>query len=106
MCFHGLDLLYVSAYLPRWLTLTGTVMVESGQLVAHSLPVHLATDGVDARGAEHLQQELCSATTPSSSLWTLTRAARIIVRDHNLAAEGLLDNDTMHAPAPSWVASR
>jgi hypothetical protein len=49
---------------------------------------------------------VCSAITPSSSLWTLTLAARIIVRDHNLAAEGHLGNDTMHAPAPQWVASR
>ena len=42
---------------------------------------------------------LCSAITPSSSLWTLTLAARIIVRDHNLAAEGHLGHDTMHESA-------
>ena len=44
-------------------------------------------------------QDLCSAITPSSSLWTLTLAARIIVRDHNLAAEGHLGHDTMHESA-------
>ena len=48
---------------------------------------------------------LCSAIIPSSSLWTLTHAARIIVRDYNLATEGPLDNDTMHTPASPWVAS-
>src|SRR5215831_8381211 len=32
-------------------------MVELSQLVAHSWSLHLATDGVDARGAEHFQQE-------------------------------------------------
>jgi hypothetical protein len=32
---HTVDLLYVSAQLQRWQTLTGTVMIESGQLVAH-----------------------------------------------------------------------
>jgi hypothetical protein len=49
---------------------------------------------------------LCSAITPSTSLWTLTRAAGIIVRDPNLATEKPLGNDTMHALAPQWVASR
>src|SRR6266700_3017663 len=50
-------------------------------------------------------QDLCSAITPSSSLWTLILAARIIVREHNLAVEGLFGNDTMHAPAPPCVVS-
>src|SRR5215510_16302630 len=40
---------------------------------------------------------LCSAIIPSASLWTITLAARIIVRAHNLAAEGHLGNDTIHA---------
>jgi hypothetical protein len=48
---------------------------------------------------------LCSARTPSSSLWTITIAARIIVRDYNRAAEGLCGHDTMHAPAPPYLAS-
>jgi hypothetical protein len=34
-----------------------------------------------------LPVSLCSAIIPSSSLWTITLAARIIVRDHNLVAE-------------------
>ena len=33
----ALDLLYVSVSLPWWHALTGAVMVESSQLVAHSL---------------------------------------------------------------------
>jgi hypothetical protein len=33
------------------------MVVESGQLIAHSLTVDLAADVVDARCAEHLQQE-------------------------------------------------
>jgi hypothetical protein len=32
-------------------------MVESSQLVAHALTVHLATDGVNAGRAKYLQQE-------------------------------------------------
>ena len=32
-------------------------MVESGQLVAQELTVHVATDVVEARGAEHLEQQ-------------------------------------------------
>jgi hypothetical protein len=35
---------------------------------------------------------LCSAITPPSSLWTLTLAARIIVRDYNPTVEGHLDS--------------
>src|SRR4029453_13452153 len=53
----------------------------------------------------HPRSLLCSAIIPSASLWTITLAARIIVRTHNLAAEGHLDNDTIHAPAPRCVAS-
>src|SRR6266566_9566448 len=53
-----------------------------------------------------LRPSLCSAIIPSSSLWTITLAARIIVRDDNLVAEGHLGNDTMHAPAPPCVATR
>jgi hypothetical protein len=49
---------------------------------------------------------LCSAITPSSSLWTLTLAARIIVRNYNPAAEGYFGNDTVFTPAPSWAAAR
>jgi hypothetical protein len=47
-------------------------------------------------------QPLYSAITSSSSLWMLPLAARIIVRDYNLAAEGQPGHDTMHAPAPVW----
>src|SRR5262249_44057934 len=36
---------------------------------------------------------LCSAITPSLLLWTIAFAARIIVMDYNLAAEGHLSHD-------------
>jgi hypothetical protein len=39
----------------------------------------------------------------SASLWTITLAARIIVTDHNLAAEEYLGHDTMHGPAPLYM---
>jgi hypothetical protein len=48
---------------------------------------------------------LCSAITSSSSLWTRILAAGIIVKDHNLAAEGLFGHDTMYEPAPQCVVS-
>ena len=54
---ESIDLLYVSTQLPWWQTLTGTVMGESGQLVAHALTVYLATDGVEAGCTEHLEQQ-------------------------------------------------
>lgn len=49
---------------------------------------------------------VCSARAPSASLWTLTLAAWIIMRDDNPAAEGHLGHDTIYVPAPSCVASR
>src|SRR5262245_13111319 len=48
---------------------------------------------------------LCSAIISSASLWTGTLAVRIIIRDHNLAAEVHLGHDTMYRPAPPCVAS-
>ena len=48
---------------------------------------------------------LCSAIILSSLLWTITLAARIIIRDHYLAAKEHLRHDTMHGPAPPCVAS-
>src|SRR5262249_26542542 len=39
------------------------------------------------------------------SLWTITFAARIIVRDQISAAEEHLGYDTMHAPASPYMAS-
>src|SRR2546427_10670719 len=47
---HSIDLLYVSAQLTWWYTLTGAMMVESGRLVAQSLTLDLAADG-----EQHLQ---------------------------------------------------
>src|SRR5262249_55420890 len=52
-----LNLLYVSTQLLWWYTVTGAMMVESGQLVAHSLALYVATDRGDAERAEYLQQE-------------------------------------------------
>src|SRR5262249_57810464 len=51
-------------------------------------------------------RRLCSAIIPSASLWTITLAARIIVRDDNPATEEHLGHDTIYAPAPSWAAAR
>src|SRR5690349_11769596 len=48
---------------------------------------------------------LCSAITPSVSLWTITFAASIIVRDQISTAEEHLGHDTMHAPVSQYVAS-
>src|SRR5262249_33063465 len=48
---------------------------------------------------------LCSAITPSPSLWTIILAPRIIVRDHNLVTEGHLGHGTMHKSTPHCVAS-
>ena len=48
---------------------------------------------------------LCSAITPSPSLWTILFTPRIIVRDHNLVTEGHLGHGTMHKSTPHYVAS-
>ena len=53
----ALDLLYVSAQLAWWYTLTGAMMVESGRLVAQSLTLDLAADVVHAGCAEDLQKQ-------------------------------------------------
>src|SRR6266566_4451403 len=42
------------------------MLVETGRLMAHSLPVYVATDGVNAGRAEDLQQEQAQ---PVASLW-------------------------------------
>src|SRR4030095_7080174 len=52
-CVH-LTLVSLTASLPWWQTRAGTVMGESGHLVAHSWTVYLATDVVEDRGAHHL----------------------------------------------------
>ena len=46
----------------------------------------IVREPVDCR---HRTGLLCSTITPSSLLWTLTLAARIIVREHNLAQQGV-----------------
>src|SRR5262249_20611117 len=48
---------------------------------------------------------LCSVIIPSASFWTITLAARIIVRESNPAVEGHLGHDTIYALAPSCAAS-
>jgi len=55
--YGSIHLLYPSAQLPWWHTLTGAMMVESCQLVAHSWTVYWATDVVNAGRAVNLQQE-------------------------------------------------
>ena len=49
-----LYLLYVSASLPWRQTLAGAMVVESGQLIAHSLTLHAATDGGHTKRQERL----------------------------------------------------
>jgi hypothetical protein len=66
--------------------LTRTFMLHCSAMICQS--VTLSGDAEWPKVADAvIEALLCSAITLSSSLWTLTRAARIIVRDHNLAAE-------------------
>src|SRR5262252_4719702 len=62
----GLDLLYVSSQLPWRQTLAGAMVEESGQLVAHSLTLHVVTDGGHAKRQERLHQQHAQ---PVAHLW-------------------------------------
>ena len=61
-----LYLLYVSASLPWRQTLAGAMVVESGQLIAHSLTLHAATDGGHTKRQERLEQQYAQ---PVAYLW-------------------------------------
>src|SRR5205085_6026007 len=57
MAISYINLLYVSTQLLWWYAVTRAMRVESGQLVAHELPLSVATERGDAGRAEHLQQQ-------------------------------------------------